>query len=294
MSAAVSVAKALEEARLRLRAAGVEAPAREARLLLERTAGVRREDQLAHPERPLDPDAHRAFLKAVARRAAREPLAYIVGEKEFFGLTLRVRPGVLIPRPESEVVVELALARRPPQVAWIADIGTGSGCLLIAALKAISGARGVGTDLAPAALDLARENARRLGVAARALFVCGRFAEPISGRIDLLLANLPYVARRECAVLPPEVRDFEPLLALDGGEDGLGAPRLLIPDLPRLLRPAGLAVLEVGRGQAGAVAGLVREAGLETVEIRPDLAGIPRAVAARRPERIPPRPRNKR
>ncbi len=291
MNGAASVRKALEEARLKLSAAGVEAPAREARLLLERTAGVRREDQLAHPDRRLDPEALGAFLQAVARRAAREPLAYIVGEKEFFGLTLAVRPGVLIPRPESEVVVELALARRPPSVAWIADIGTGSGCLLIAALNELREARGVGTDLAPAALDVARQNARRLGVAARALFVCGRFGEAISGRIDLLLANLPYVARSERAALPPEVRDFEPELALDGGADGLEALRLLIPDLPRLLRPLGLAVLEVGRGQAGAVAGLLREAGLETVEIRPDLAGIPRAVAARRPERVQARPR---
>jgi len=278
----VRLRDALALARRRLAQAGIDGAALEARLLLECATGLDRLRQIAEPDRELSFEEVERFLALVDRRCAREPLAHIRGEREFHGLGFEVSPAVLVPRPETETLVELATRHLPEGPGRLLDVGTGSGCLLVTLLHLWPQSYGVGTDLSLDALTLARRNARRHGVAARAGFVCTHLAEAVDGGMGLVVSNPPYVQTRDLEFLPPEVRLFEPRLALDGGIDGLDAYRALVPDLPRLLAPGGLAVLETGRGQAGAVAGMLREAGLEVVEIRPDLAGIPRAIAARR------------
>ena len=271
---------ALDRAARRLRRAGIPDPWMEARLLLEAISGLSAVAQIGAPERELDEATVAAFEALVARRAAREPLAYLLGEKEFHGLVFAVSPEVLIPRPESELLVEMVRERLPDPAAplRILDIGTGSGCLLVTLLTLFPAAFGVGTDLSLAALRLARANAARHGVGERAGWVCCRWAEALAGPFAVVVANPPYIATGELAVLQPEVRDFEPRLALDAGPEGLDAYRALAREIPPLLAEGGIAVLELGRGQGGAVAGLMREAGLEVVEIRPDLAGIGRAI----------------
>ncbi|GBD41451.1 Release factor glutamine methyltransferase [bacterium HR39] len=278
-----TVATLLAAARRRLAAAGVPDAALEARILLEAASGLPRTRLFAEPDLRIPEDAVRRFRDMVERRAAREPLAYILGRREFFGLEFEVGPEVLVPRPETELVVERALAHigDPGRPLRFVDIGTGSGCLLVTLLVHMPAAFGVGTDLSFPALPPARRNARRHGVADRAGFVCCHWAEALSGPFDLVVSNPPYVASHEMRILPPEVR-HEPHHALEAGREGLDAYRAILADLPRILARHGLAVLEVGRGQSGAVLGIARSHGLAAVEVRPDLAGIPRVVVLRR------------
>ncbi len=285
--AGVDVATLVAELHRQLAGAGVPEPLREARLLLERVAGIPRSRQLAAPDLRLAPEVVARVRAAAARRAAREPLAYITGRREFYGLDFAVGPAVLVPRPETELLVDLALARLAPRrdrPLRLLDIGTGSGCILAALLYHLPRAFGIGTDLSLPALRVADANLRRHGLRQRAGLVCTRWAEAVAGPLDLVVGNPPYVATAEMAVLPPEVR-HEPRLALEAGPEGLAAFLAIVPDLPRLLAPDGLALLEIGRGQGGAVAGLARAHGLEVLEIRPDLAGVPRAVVLRRAHR---------
>ncbi len=271
------------EATRRLRAAGIEAARAEARLLLCRVTGRSRERLLAEPEAAVpEPEAAR-FRALLAEREARVPMAYLLGEREFWSLPLVVRPGVLIPRPETETLVEAALEAFPERARplRLLDLGTGSGCLLVALLHEYPAAIGVGVDRSPEALAVAAANLARHGLGARALLLRGDWGRALEGRFDLIVANPPYVARGELAGLEPEVARHEPRLALDGGPDGLEAYRALLPDVARLLAPAGVACLEIGRGQEGPLAARSAEHGLEARE-RADLAGIVRCLVLRR------------
>ena len=241
-----------------LREAGVEHPAREARLLLTHALG------LPHGSVPgplaTPPESFAGF---VTRRAAREPLAFITGRQGFWTLDLAVSPATLIPRADSETLIEALLAVRPDRagVAKILDLGTGTGALLLAALAEYPAAFGIGVDRHCAACALARDNASALGQD-RAAFVCADWAAPIAGRFDVVLANPPYIPHAEIAGLDPEVARHEPALALDGGNDGLDAYRAILPTLHALLAPGGVALFEHGAGQGPAVAGLVVANGL--------------------------------
>jgi release factor glutamine methyltransferase len=216
------------------------------------------------------------------RRAQREPLALILGYREFWSLRFTVSPATLIPRPESETLIEAALRLFTDRSAplRILDLGTGTGCLLLASLHEFPRAFGVGIDCAFPAVRLAQDNASSLGLADRSAFACADWAQPISARFNLILSNPPYIASAAIPKLMPEVARYEPRSALDGGAGGLEAYRTLIPGIPELLRPAGAAIVEIGAGQAAAVAGLAKLQGLTTF-FDVDLAGIPRVVILR-------------
>ncbi len=272
-----------------LRAAGVESPRLDAELLLAEATGWDRARLAAEPEAGVPADAARRFGEMGRRRLRREPVAYILGRKGFRNLELAVDRRVLVPRPETELLVELAVEVSPRRVL---DMGTGSGAIALAVADELAGCEVVATDTSPAALEVARANAERLGFAERVEFVEGMLpggdgtgpAEPLS--FDLVLANLPYVAESEWGELEPEVTEWEPREALLGGPDGLDVIRAAIPVCVRLLSASapqkanagGALALEVGDGQAGAVAELLFEAGFGAVETRSDLAGIPRVV----------------
>jgi release factor glutamine methyltransferase len=279
-----TVAEALLEATRKLRAAGLEEPRREASLLLRHAAGLAPEEVLARPERPLSRTEEARFDVLVARRRAREPAAYILGEREFWGLPFRVTPATLVPRPETETLVEAALAQVADRDAplRVLDLGTGSGCLLFAVLSELPCATGLGVDADEAALAVARDNASRLGLTARARFRHGDWGRGLEEIFDLILSNPPYVADDDLARLEPEVAYHEPRTALAGGRDGLDAYRRLADDVARLLAPDGVALLEVGAGQAAKVAGVLAAAGLRADGVRRDLAGIERCVILRR------------
>ncbi len=215
----------------------------------------------------------------IVRRLAREPLALIIGRREFWSLDFVVSTATLIPRPDSETVIEAALAafadRTPPR--RVLDFGTGTGCLLLAALTEFPAAFGIGVDRSAAAASVAAHNAARLGMADRAAFLCGDWAGALDGQFDLILCNPPYIPSSELSGLMPEVALYEPRAALDGGSDGFSAYRQLVPNLGSLLGPDGVAVLELGSGQADRVATLAREAGFSTTP-RLDLSGIVRVL----------------
>lgn len=269
--------EALRRGAERLAAAGIPNPRLEVRLLLSHAAGLTPEALL----RDLDQSVNAAPLDAcLDRRAAREPLALILGRQEFWSLSFAVSPATLIPRADSETVVDAALATRPDRAAplRVLDLGTGTGCLLLAVLHERPAAWGLGVDLSPEAARLAARNAGALGLAHRAAFACGDWDAPLQGRFDLVLSNPPYVETAAIAGLMPEVARHEPTRALDGGADGLAAYRRILGRLPALLAPGGVAVLELGEGQAGAVGTLAANTGLLRQTLRPDLAGTARAL----------------
>jgi release factor glutamine methyltransferase len=233
--------------------------------------------------------AEAARLEDFARRRLRgEPVARILGTREFWGLPLQLSAATLVPRPDTETVVELALemlqAARPRlRPLRIADIGTGSGAILLALLSELPEACGIGTDISLAALWTARANAARLGLAVRAAFVACDYAAALAGSFDLMVSNPPYIRSAEIADLATEVRDHDPRRALDGGIDGLDAYRALIPQAARLLKPGGALVVEAGLGQSGDIGGLMTAAGLTLQQpAKADLAGIRRAVGSRK------------
>jgi release factor glutamine methyltransferase len=261
----------------------VDAPAREAALVL-RAAGLKPTDLLVEPDAPLGAAAADA-QRYGARRAAGEPLSRIVGEREFWGLTFALAPEALDPRPETETIVEAALAAfasRRGEALRIVDFGVGSGALLAALLSEFPAARGVGVDLSAGAAAQARANLESLGLGARAQIRIGDWAEGIEGAFDLIVANPPYIPSGDIAGLAREVREHDPRLALDGGADGLDAYRALAPEIARLLAPAGRFYLEVGAGQADAVKTLATAAGLVDLATHRDLAGIERVVSGGR------------
>lgn len=273
------------EVRKRLEAAGVETPVFDARLLVEAGTGVSRLDIVTDPRREMNQAQVDAVHALAARREAREPVAHIVGRRHFWKQEFRVSADVLIPRPETEFVVETALEALPfAAPARVLDLGIGSGAILLSILADRPLASGAGLDVSAAALAIARQNTEDLGLAERVTLVEGDWSAA-EGRYDVIVANPPYVPAGDIAALTPEVAWFEPRLALDGGPDGLSAYRVIAPLGRKLLRPGGLIALEVGAGQAQAVAALVQDAGLEAVKIKPDLAGVERVVSARAPGR---------
>lgn len=266
------------------RARGVDRPEREAALLLARTGGMRAVDLVSAPEAPLGAAAGRIAAFA-ARRAAGEPLSRICGRREFWSLDLAISPDVLDPRPETETIVEAAiaeLAERRGEPLRVLDLGVGSGALLAAVLTEFPRAIGVGVDLSERAGRIARANLEALGLADRATIRRGDWGEGLEGAFDLIVSNPPYIRSGEIAGLDREVRDHDPRLALDGGEDGLRAYRALAPQTARLLDPVGRFFFEVGEGQGDAVGAILRAGGLEVTRVCPDLSGRARVVAGRR------------
>ncbi|MBV9252102.1 MAG: peptide chain release factor N(5)-glutamine methyltransferase [Acetobacteraceae bacterium] len=263
-----------------LMAAGIENPRREARLLLAHVIGGGTEELLRDLAAPADITAYNTLLD---RRCRREPLAFILGRRGFWTMDLMVSRATLIPRPETETLIEAARAwfLGHPGPDRILDLGTGTGCLLLAALSEFPQAFGVGVDVVPEAARLAAANSAVTGLADRATFLCGCWADALSGTFDLVLCNPPYIRSAQISGLMPEVACHEPPSALDGGPDGLDAYRTLASVLPHIMSSDALAVLELGAGQAENVADLARCCGFSATT-RPDLSGMPRAVILRR------------
>ena len=264
----------------KLRAADIYNPRLEARLLLAHALGVTQETVLRDRHLPVDAPAYDALI---ARRAAHEPLALILGRREFWSLDFLVSADTLIPRGDSETLIDAALSAFSDRAAMqsVLDLGTGTGCLLLAALSEFPQAFGIGIDRIPAAAELARRNAAALGFAPRTAFVVADWAEPLAGaRFDMVLSNPPYIPTADLAGLMPEVAIHEPAGALDGGKDGLDAYRRIVEALPSLLAPSGVAILELGIGQDQSVPALAAAKGFLT-DLRNDLADIPRALILR-------------
>jgi release factor glutamine methyltransferase len=277
---APSIGLALDGAARRLEAAGCGSPRLDAEVLLADALGITRTALLARRPEPLPPEAGAGFEARVARRAAREPVAYIVGRQEFYGLDLEVTPEVLIPRPETELLVDEGLvALRERDRALAVDVGTGSGCIAVALAVHAPHARVVAVDRSAAALAVARRNARRNAVAGQVRLVRGDLLAALGGPLDLVAANLPYVSSEEVEDLMPDVRRYEPRLALDGGADGTALLRPLVAQATGRLGPGGLLLLEVAAEQAGRIADLLRSTGaFSDVSTRRDLTGIERMV----------------
>lgn len=263
----------LDEATRLLAEAGIESPRAEARLLMAHALDISREATLTATPTP---DQAAKFAAAVSRRAGHEPFAYITGHKEFWSLEFEVGPGVLVPRPDTETLIEEALRIVSDRSAplRIADLGTGSGAILCAALKEFPNATGIGFEASPEAFAYASRNAARL-IGPRAEVVRADW-DTAAGPFDLVFSNPPYIPPAEIESLDPEVAHFEPRAALDGGPGGLSAYRALAGLLPRILKPGGHALLEIGLGQAQAMGTLFPM--LQMLRIAPDLAGIPRCV----------------
>ena len=282
------IREAIEQATVRLLAAGVEGARQEAWLLLAHMRQQERVTLLAHARDRLEPDEWFTFQKLIRRRTAREPLAQIVGRKEFWSLDFAVTSDVLCPRPDSETLIEAALAelgRRCDTGNWagrVLDLGTGSGCLLLSLLSELTAACGIGVDISKQALSIACANGRSLKLADRVAWVRGDWAAALRGHFDLIVSNPPYISTSDAETLAPEVGKFEPETALFGGDDGLEAYQALSLDLERLLTPDGFICLEIGLGQADAVEDLLRACGFRSIDRHQDLAGVERCLIAKR------------
>jgi release factor glutamine methyltransferase len=272
----------------KLKSGSIESAELDARILLGHLLGVDLTGMIAAANRPLTADEAVRLAEFAHRRLAGEPVARILGHREFWGLSFELSAATLVPRPDTETVVELALemvraAPRPDHRLRIADIGTGSGAILLALLSELPDAVGFGTDISAAALRTASRNAIYLGLARRAAFVASDYAAALSGAFDLIVSNPPYIRSAEIAGLARDVRDYDPPRALDGGTDGVAAYRAIAPDAARLLAPHGVLVVEAGLGQGGQIEALMTAAGLMfDGPAKADLAGIPRALAFRK------------
>jgi release factor glutamine methyltransferase len=265
----------------RLRAAGIEAPEFDVRILLKLALGLDDAGLVSAGRAPISAQEQDCFDRLIIRRAAGEPIARIAGEKEFWSRSFKLGADTLVPRPETETLVEVALSIFPGRNAElrVLDLGTGSGILLAAILLERPRAIGVGVDRSEAALRIARENLKGLGLGDRAQFIRGDWSAALATRFDLIVANPPYIASGEIAILSREVRDHDPRLALDGGADGLDAYRAIIAELPQLLSARGAAILELGIGQEEAVTLLARAKGLRVEDsAQRDLGNVARAL----------------
>ena len=277
-------AEALRDLRRSLGEAGFETAALDARLLLLAATGISATDLITRPDTPLSAEQAETLASFTARRLAREPVARIIGEREFWGLPFRLSPETLVPRPDTETVVETALDLLPDRRAplRIVDFGTGSGCILVALLHELPQATGLGVDLSFGALATAHANAVGNGVGSRCHFALSRWADAVAGRFDLIVSNPPYIASGVIPTLDEEVREHDPRLALDGGPDGLEPYRILLGEAERLLAPGGLLVVEIGYDQAESLTGLAGLHALEILRIAHDLSGNPRCIAMKR------------
>lgn len=280
-----SISHALREAAAVLENAGVPEARRDASSLLEFILAKDRTFLVAHAEDPVSAESLSRFQESVERRAAGEPLQYITGVQDFFGREFRVTRDVLIPRPETELLVEAAIEVSRDASTFVCDVGTGSGCIAVTLLCEIAKARAVAVDKSPAALEIAKLNARNLSVADRTEFFvsdCFDALNPRDYQFDLVVSNPPYVPADMLPGLQREVKDHEPLVALSPGDDGLSIIRRLINETPDFLKPLGHLMMEIGFDQAEAVTELVKATSWQLLEIRPDLQGIPRIVVLRR------------
>ncbi len=280
-----SVGDALADLTEKLRGAGISSARLDARLLIAHVLNIATATVFSHPERVFSAEEDARLRQAADRRLRREPMSHIIGRREFWSLPFKVTADTLDPRPDTETLVEAVLSclgdRRAPL--RLLDLGTGTGCILLALLSELPQATGVGIDISPAALLVARENARTLGLHQRAGFTVGHWGQGLDRTFDVVLANPPYIPDREIDGLEPEVARFEPRGALAGGADGLACYRALAPDVARLLKPGGIAALEVGQGQAAAVGRLLQDCGLTLSVVRRDLADVERCVLVSRP-----------
>jgi release factor glutamine methyltransferase len=281
----VTLGALLKDATARLANAGIDGAAREVRLLLQAAAGIPIATQIAFPERAIAADAAARFDALLGRRVRREPMAHILGRREFWSLAFKVTADTLDPRPDSETLIQAVLDQVPDRSATLrlVDFGTGTGCLLLALLHELPNTAGVGVDASAAALAVAAENANALGLARRASFHRGDWDDGLDPGFDIVLSNPPYIPSGEIAGLQPEVASFEPRLALDGGLDGLDAYRRLAPAAMRLLAPRGLAAFEIGLGQGDSVRAIMAAAGLRHIATARDLAAVERCLLFRKP-----------
>ncbi|HLC42438.1 MAG TPA: peptide chain release factor N(5)-glutamine methyltransferase [Methylomirabilota bacterium] len=286
---AVDLFSLLQEGRRRLESAGLPTARHDAETLLADLLGMPRWTLYLHRDRPMDHESVERYRALVERRARHEPLQYLRQEEEFFGLKLLVTPGVFIPRPETELLVERLLALLPPRThdaKWGADLGTGTGCIALALCQARPDLRIVAVDQSPDAVALARDNATELGLADRVEVREGDLWEPIrdlKGRLDFVVSNPPYIAREQLEELPVEVIDYEPTSALDGGPGGTAFYDRIIREAPIYLKPGGLLAMEIGLGQAESLTRAMGAAGFVEISSLPDLRGIDRVLTGRRP-----------
>jgi release factor glutamine methyltransferase len=283
--AARTRAEALAELRRTLARAGFESASLDARLLVLSALEIAATDLITRPDEPMTEAQIETLSGYTRRRLDHEPVARIIGEREFWGLPFTLSPETLVPRPDTETVVETALGLTPHKQAplLVADFGTGSGCILIALLRELPLARGLGIDRSLGALRTARRNAWANGVGERSLFALSDWGSALTGPFDLIVSNPPYIASPVILGLDAEVREHDPLLALDGGTDGLDAYRIILAEAERLLAPAGLLVVEIGYDQADALRHLAGVHGLEVLTVAHDLSNHPRCVALKRP-----------
>jgi release factor glutamine methyltransferase len=281
-----AIREALEKGTQSLRAAGIESARLDARVLLARALGIEPEAMLTSES--AGREGLGEFEALIVRRARREPLAYITGTKEFWSMAFQVGTGVLIPRPETETLIEEALRAHPERQAplEVLDLGTGSGCLLIAFLVNYGRATGVGLDASEAALAYARRNACRHGVVERCSFLNGDWPAAGEATFNVIFANVPYLSQSEVDGSAPEIREHEPKAAISAGSDGLAAIRAIAPVLARQLRKGGLAFVEIGAGQAVAVTPILGYFGLDVGHIASDLSGVPRCLVVGRAEDV--------
>ncbi len=278
----MTVAELYKQTKDELCSAGVPESEENARLLLEEYYGIKRIDLLATPEKVVDEANHDEFRSALERRKKREPIQHILGKTTFMGLDFKITPDVLIPRPDTEILVEEVL-RNLNDGNRVLDLCTGSGCILISLLKYSNATAGVGVDISPAALAIAKENAESI-LGERAEFICGDLFEPVKelapeeSQFDIIVSNPPYIKTDVIKTLEPEVKDHEPMIALDGLNNGLYFYEKIIPEAPKYLSPGGMLFFEIGYDQGEEVSGLMKEQGYVDVNIVKDYAGLNRVV----------------
>lgn len=276
----ITVGAALVSARSTLVEAGHESAALEARVLLGHVTGLTREQMIVEDARDLTPEEAAGFEALVERRVAREPVAYLIGEKEFFGLRFEVNSDTLVPRPDTETLVAAVLkfCKTLDHAPRILDLGTGSGAILLAVLHNDLQATGLGVDRSPDALEVATQNAKALGLDERVSFLEGNWTSGLEGPFDVIVTNPPYIPSTDMAGLMPDVRDFEPAGALNGGPDGLDPMRIIARDAGPLFAPGGLFCCEIGQGQDETAVEILGDNGFGDVKCVPDLNGIARCV----------------
>ncbi len=270
----------LNSAKNNLQQSGCDNPSLDAQLLLAHTIGKTREFIIGRPEHPLSTEEISAYESLIKRRQNREPLAKIIGKKEFWSREFIVSGATLDPRPDSETIIEAVLELFPDKNSElkVADFGTGSGCLLLTILAEYPESLGIGVDIQRDTLDIAAENAAKLGLAKRSEFILNNWAEGMDGKFDLIISNPPYIKNSDIKELAPEVSAHEPYMALAGGEDGLDCYRLLAPQLKNLLKPNGHLIFEFGMGQENSVREISEHAGMQFISFKNDLAGIIRCI----------------